>query len=244
MIRPLPKIKFCGVTRESDLLLLAAAGVDSVGFNLVPASPRYIAPARARQLSSRAAELKLVRVGVVMDPSDAELQALIDGQLFDFIQLHGTECPAMLASLRLPVAKSASAEAMAYPALIKAVSWSGREAEVELVRDWQVYRHAWSEGAGPELRAFLVDAYAPGQGGGTGKKARWDLLKPRPNELSDTPLILAGGLTAENVDAAISATSPDGVDTASGVESAPGLKDAELVRAFASNASEAFLKQP
>jgi phosphoribosylanthranilate isomerase len=233
MIRPLPKIKICGVTREADLELLATSGVDAVGLNLVPTSPRYVSLARARELAARATALNLAVVGVVMNLSTSDLQKVMDEELFDFIQLHGAERPAALAMLK---------PSLATPDLIRAVSWSGRQEEQESVKRWQEYRESRSGDDGLQLRAFLVDAYAPGQGGGTGRVARWDLLSPRPSEFSDTPLILAGGLNAENVAEGIEATAPVCVDTASGVEESPGRKSAELVQAFASKAKLAFAK--
>ena len=228
----LPRIKVCGVTKLEDLEVLAGAGVDSVGFNFVARSPRCIDTARATTLCARAAELGLSRVAVVMDLNAAQLEQLLDSVDVDFVQLHGSELPELLHACR---GKD----------VIKAISWSGREEEVALAAAWN---HSWTVNAGDgeatdgasQLRAFLVDAYAPEQGGGTGKVARWDLLVPRPSELDGIPLLLAGGLTGANVAEAIRQTQPDGVDTASGVESSPGIKLPAAVHAFASSAHAAL----
>lgn len=219
-LRSLPDhfIKVCGVTRESDLRALAAARIPAVGLNFVTTSPRYVEPPLARQLSRLAQELGLLRVGVVLDPSPGGLADLLDKVELDALQLHGSESPAIQAACReLP--------------LIKAVTWSGRSAEQTLVEEWSSV---------DQLIAFLVDAFVPGQAGGTGKTARWDLLAPRPACLGGLPLILAGGLHARNVAEAIAATHCQGVDAASGVESQAGIKDAEQVASFARHARSAW----
>jgi phosphoribosylanthranilate isomerase len=87
---------------------------------------------------------------------------------------------------------------------------------------------------------ILVDAWRSGQYGGTGELADWGQLARCRRELTEMPLVLAGGLTAENVTEAIEAVQPDAVDTASGVESAPGLKDSAKVEAFVAAARRAF----
>jgi phosphoribosylanthranilate isomerase len=94
--------------------------------------------------------------------------------------------------------------------------------------------------AGRAPDAVLVDAHAPGQYGGTGKTARWDELVGWSERLDGVPLLLAGGLTPENVAEAILKVRPTGVDTASGVESAPGRKDQEKMHAFVAAAQAAF----
>jgi phosphoribosylanthranilate isomerase len=227
----IPKVKVCGVTRMVDLDLLAGEGVDTVGFNFVASSPRAIDPVRAGDLCARAGELNLLRVAVVMNLSELAMRDLLGQIDVDLVQLHGGELPGV-------------ARYCAGLPIIRATSWSGRSQESELVAAWNIAADE-SKSSGEaetksELAAWLVDAYAPAQGGGTGRVARWDLLFPRPRPLSSRPLILAGGLTPKNVTAAITATVPHGVDTASGVETSPGVKDIQLVREFASNARRAL----
>lgn len=216
-----PRIKVCGVRRMADLELLAESGVDSVGFNFVAHSPRYVEPAHAGELVTRAHELGLLCVAVVMDLPADELADLLDRVSVDWVQLHGTEHPKV-------------ASACGARPILKVTSWSGRAEERALVEAWRQI-----EPTG-QLRGWLVDAYAPAAGGGTGRVARWDLLHPRPAIFGGLPLILAGGLVPDNVAAAIAATGADGVDTASGVEVSPGVKSAELVSAFASAARAAW----
>ncbi|MEO8269326.1 MAG: phosphoribosylanthranilate isomerase [Aureliella sp.] len=217
----IPRIKVCGVRQLADLDLLVSAGVDSVGINFVPRSPRYLEPARAGELCARAAELGLFRVAVVMDLPATNLRELLSQIDVDCVQLHGREPPAIASACGgLPI--------------LKVTSWTGRPEESQLVNAW---RRSVKTG---QLLAWLVDAFAPSAGGGTGQVARWDLLHPRPAVFGMLPLILAGGLNPANVAEAIAATAADGVDTASGVELAPGRKSPSLVREFASAASLAL----
>lgn len=213
------RIKICGVTKLDDVEAVANAGCDAIGLNFAPISPRRLTFDLARELS-RSASGRLLRVGVVMNPTPDELRRLLEEVELDAIQLHGQESPCLLDFCGgLPI--------------IKALTWSGNSAEKQLSAEWR-------DSAGNQLRAFLIDAIATGAGGGTGRTTNWSLLQPRPNEFVGLPLILAGGLRPSNVAQAIAATACDGVDTASGVESMPGIKDASLVQQFASNARAAL----
>lgn len=230
--KALPQTKVCGITRASDLRNLSANGVDAVGLNLVPSSKRHVSLAKATELAVQARELGLTTVAVVMDPTKAALLEICKAFAWDFVQLHGTEKPAI-------------ADACGDIAIIKASGWSGRPDEELLLKNWS--QAFWADRNTPEgsvgkktLAGFLLDAYAPNQGGGTGQLARWDLIYPRTGVLQGWPIMLAGGLTADNVAAAIQATRCDGVDTASGVESAPGIKSADKVRRYAAEAQLGF----
>lgn len=219
------RIKICGVTRQEDIDAIHAAGADAVGINLVPGSPRCVTAETARVLAERARGLGLSVVIVAMDPSAEQLAALTEVIRPDAIQLHGHELPALLARPdNHPLSKLP---------IVKALSWTGRAEEADLARAWLAH-------ASHAPVSLLVDAYAPGIGGGTGKVARWDLLQPRPIELAGLPLLLAGGLTPANVAEAIATTDCAGVDTASGVESSPGIKDAERITAFVTAARRAL----
>ncbi len=222
---PTFRTKICGVRRSEDLELLAMAGVDAVGFNFVAHSQRYLAPQLANELSIRAADLGLVRVAVVMDPSQQDLDELLSKVQVDWVQFHGHESPSIVSVCHgLPI--------------LKATSWSGRAEERELVTAWR------PEAETGHLAAWLIDAYAPVAGGGTGQTASWELLVPRPAIFGKLPLILAGGLNPNNVAEAILASGADGVDTASGVELAPGIKSAELVTRFAQRTQGLWQRPP
>ncbi len=270
MTPPVPRIKVCGVTRLSDVEMLVAAGVDAIGINWVPSSPRYVSPAQAKVLCELAGQLGLLRVAVLMDPTPRELQSVVEQGQYEFLQFHGMETPDLLLGLQIPrstVSVSSKGQAVVgplnlqepgdslmplastkdlpgeqagqtpraclQPGIIKAIAWSGRTEEAQLAAAWQAYLHAPPLANAYPLRAFLVDAYAPGQGGGSGKTVHWGLLQPRPPQLVGVPLILAGGLKPSNLAEAIVAARPDGVDTASGVEESPGIKSTGLVEQFA-----------
>jgi phosphoribosylanthranilate isomerase len=198
--------------------MLAASGVDAVGLNLVSSSPRCVTVEEGCQLAAFARELGLATVAVTMNESHRRLNTIIEQVRADFIQLHGAELPESVSHLK-------------NSRIIKSVSWSGRTEEWTLAERWLNSDH---------LCAFLVDAYAPEVGGGSGRVARWDLLSPRPGCFNDYPLILAGGLTEHNLASAISQTQCEAVDSASGVENRPGEKDSNLVAAFVRSARTAF----
>lgn len=214
------RIKICGATRSRDIEAIAQAGADSVGINLVPTSPRFVSNTQASELVHIARGLGLRTFAVLMNPTVQRLSEVYDIIAPDAIQLHGQESPELVAGFDTTP-------------IVKALSWSGREEEMQLTR-------RWNESDAHSRLAWLVDAFAPGIGGGTGRVARWDLLKPRPADFGSMPMLLAGGLTPKNVSQAIFATGCDGVDTASGVESSPGIKDEDLIRAFVVSAKAAL----
>ncbi len=214
------QVKICGVKRAEDIQAVHEAGADAIGINLVPASPRSVDLTEARALRDRAQQLGLRVAIVMMDAGSTAMHDAVTAVEPDMLQLHGDELPSQLPEVASGLL------------IIKSLSWTGRPAEEHLARRWlESHSHRL---------AFLVDAYAPGVGGGTGKLARWDLLQPRPRTLGSVPLLLAGGLKPDNVAAGILATHCVGVDTASGVESAPGIKDPQLIRKFVTAARRAF----
>jgi phosphoribosylanthranilate isomerase len=222
----LPRIKVCGVTRAGDIDFLCKFGVNAVGLNLVPSSKRFLDLDRANDLAKRCKDLGLSTVAVLMDPTEREFMDVSNAFAWDFIQLHGMEEPELT-------------EGCPSNAIIKAVSWSGRREELDLVLRWSQFFSGRSK-TQATLAGFLVDAFAPGQGGGTGQTARWDLLCPRPQAFGNWPIMLAGGLTSDNVRSAIQATHCDAVDTASGVELSAGIKCKEKVKRFADEARLGF----
>jgi len=231
----IPRIKICGVTQPSDLEYLAQSGVDTVGINLVSTSRRFVDLVRAKELAELAKALGLQTAAVLMNPAAQQITDVASLTEWDFLQLHGSEEPEIAQHCQgIPI--------------IKAVSCNGRPGEFDLAIRWlaRSYPSRKTEAAGSGSRAIstlaclLVDAYAPVHGGGTGQLARWDLLWPRPPQIVGVPMILAGGLTPDNVCSAIIQTRCDGVDTASGVESSPGHKSRKLVAGFSQQAQAGF----
>ncbi len=214
----LPKIKFCGLTRTADVTAAIECGADAIGLNFYKPSPRYVPPEAARALS-QIADQRALRVGVFVNASPAEVDAVLAICPLDCVQLHGDEKPNW-------IDEAQSFSSLRSIVFIKAIAWRDNHEDRETACAWAGIRS-------PKLLGLLVDAYDPVQRGGTGKTARWDLLFPRPVELRNTNVLLAGGLTSENISHAIETARPDGVDIASGIESSPGVKDRAKMRVIA-----------
>ncbi len=193
-------IKICGVTRPGDAIAAADAGADAVGINLWPRSKRF-ADADAARAVAAAIPAGVLRVGVFVDAAPTVVKRAVDALSLDYVQLHGDEPAEALDQLG---GRAFKAVRLSGPAVVEGIDrWPGR--------------------------FVLVDAYRPGDPGGTGETADWDLAAEAARR---RPVWLAGGLTAANVREAIRAVRPYGVDVASGVESSPGVKSAPLIEAF------------
>ncbi|HMD32957.1 MAG TPA: phosphoribosylanthranilate isomerase [Candidatus Acidoferrales bacterium] len=209
------RVKICGITNWADAQRSIEAGCDALGFNFYPRSPRYVTPQAAAAIRSRLPK-EIVAVGVFVNATPQEIQEVAEALHLHYAQLHGEEAPA-----------AARAVGRATP-VIKAFRVGPRFRDARLAR----YPAA----------AFLLDG-APPNGklrGGAGKAFDWKLVR---HLAGYGPIVLAGGLTAENVAQAIRTAHPAAVDVASGVESAPGKKDPRKLRAFldaVAGAREAF----
>jgi phosphoribosylanthranilate isomerase len=195
------RVKVCGLTRPEDAQAAWEAGVDALGLNFFPGSPRCVSEATALELARTRPALGAL-VGVFVDEAPGRIRELVQRCGLTAVQLHGDEPPEACVGYGVPV--------------IKALRVRG-PADVARARTYV--------GAG-EVRALLLDGAAPGHG------ARFDWALVGRLHGCGLPLLVAGGLTPTNVAAAVRATRPYGVDVASGVEHAPGLKDASAVRAF------------
>ncbi|AMV33517.1 N-(5'-phosphoribosyl)anthranilate isomerase [Pirellula sp. SH-Sr6A] len=220
-----PRLKFCGFTHPEDLENALRCGIDAIGLNFYSKSPRFLSPAPATDLARRA-KGKVLRVGVFVDESPEVIARLVADDVIDVVQLHGDEELEYLHRFR------SRAELASIP-ILRAVSWRG----AEFPQDAQRCRE-WASQIG--ILGFLVDAHDPVQRGGTGKRARWDLLTPRPEAFLGLPFLLAGGITPENAEEAIRTVNPDGLDLASGIESSPGRKDQSKMTAVAAAARKAW----
>ena len=191
-------LKICGVVNASDALLLVEQNIDALGINFWPQSKRYIAPADAAGfLADIAGQILRVGVFVNADP-ELPLQLFADG-LIDLAQFHGDESPAYCAAMAasgLPFIK-------ALPALPDSLA------------DAHLY------GA----QAILIDTPAPGTYGGTGEIFDWSIASDFIKNHPQIPVILAGGITAENAARAVAEVRPAAIDVASGAESSPRHKD-------------------
>ena len=203
------RVKICGLRTEADVAAVAAAGAAYAGFVFFAKSPRNLSIAEARALAISAPE-GLCKVALTVDADNTSLDAIVDGVPLDMLQLHGHETPERVAEVRarygLPVMKAMG------------VAGEGDLAgliEMSLAAD-----------------QLLIDAKPPKGAdlpGGNGLAFDWRLLVGRKWL---KPWMLAGGLTPENVAEAVRLTGARQVDVSSGVESAPGVKDAAKIAAF------------
>jgi phosphoribosylanthranilate isomerase len=213
-------IKICGMTNVEDALTAAQAGADAVGLNFYPPSPRYISPEVARAIA-QALPKGIARVGVFVNSGAEEACRLFDDTPLDTIQLHGDEPPEFILQLgNRPVIKTFH---------LKAGSINHVVAYLERCKNSSI---------SPFM--VMIDSQTVGLHGGTGKACDWSAARQYVDEIQSPPLILAGGLTPENVAEAIRTVRPAAVDVASGVESSPGRKDPAAVVAFVQNARGAF----
>ena len=196
------RVKICGITRWEDAQLAVELGASALGFNFYLPSPRYIDPAAARQIILKLPPL-VTAVGIFADEADDEHVARIAKHAgIAVVQVHGPKIP----------------------------RWDGILAEFQHIRGVVV-----KDGFHPEtLRALggdaiLLDAFDTKLLGGTGKSFNWALAREASRFAT---IILAGGLTPENVGQAIREVRPFAVDVASGVEASPGVKDPSKLLAF------------
>lgn len=214
------RVKICGVTTPEDAWLAAEAGADAVGLNFYPRSPRYLPPRQAVDVV-RALPAFTAAVGVFVGLPPRQVCALAYQLGLRAVQTYDPEPP----------------DEDLFPFAHIAAFRVRDTVDVDGIR--QYVERATARGRRPA--AVLVDAHVPGQMGGTGRLVPWELLAGFD---PGVPLILAGGLTPENVAAAVAAVRPWGVDVASGVESAPGRKDPARVRAFVQAARQAVTGPP
>ncbi len=200
-----PKIKFCGITSMQDAERAAAAGAWALGLNFWPQSPRRCDPTVAAEIAT-VLKRRLQIAGVFVNADLDELAWSADSIGLTMIQLHGDEGPAFCAE----VARRTGCK------VIKAARVRSR-ADIQALSSFHTDYH-------------LLDSYVPGWPGGTGETFAWELARAHRGPV---PMILSGGLNADNVAEAIATVRPFAVDVASGVESAPGRKDPEMLLAFA-----------
>jgi phosphoribosylanthranilate isomerase len=200
-----PKVKICGVTSLEDARLALAEGAWAVGMIFHEPSPRACSPDVAAGIC---AELKrhAETVGVFVNRPLDEVAEMADGLGFTALQLHGDEGPTYCDELFRRTGAT----------IIKAAR-VGSKADIQAMDAFR------------RVDLHLLDTRVEGLPGGTGETFDWALTRERRSRV---PVVLSGGLTAENVGAAIEAVRPWGVDVASGVEAEPGVKDPEKLRAF------------
>jgi phosphoribosylanthranilate isomerase len=205
------QVKICGISTPEAMAAAVGGGADYVGLVFYPPSPRAVTPGEARQLARRVPE-GVVKVGMLVNMGDAEIEAILAEAPLDLLQLHGSEAPGRVAEIRarfgLPV--------------MKAVPIAGA-AEVEV-----------AAGYCGVVDRLLFDAKPPKDmkdalPGGNALSFDWKLLAGRSWPI---PWMLSGGLNAENLARAVETSGAAAVDVSSGVEDRPGVKNPDKIRAF------------
>jgi len=202
------RVKICGITNLADAQAAVEAGADVLGFIFYEKSPRYVEVSAAAAISRQLPPF-IMRAGVFVNaPEELVVRAVADCGL-SLLQFHGDEPPEYCTQFGLMNMKAF------------------RIRDAETLKELPKY----------PTDAWLLDAYAAENLGGTGEKFNWDLAVEA--QKLGKPVFLAGGLTPENVAAAVRRVKPFGVDVSSGVESSPGKKDHQKVRGFIANVRKA-----
>jgi phosphoribosylanthranilate isomerase len=213
-------IKICGLSTAPTLRAAIEAGADMVGLVFFERSPRFVGLDRARELAAEArGRAKIVALSV--DAADAALAAIIAATAPDVLQLHGKESPARVAEIK----RKFGVAVMKALGVAEAADFA-KALEYEDAADW-----------------LLIDAKPPRDAtrpGGNGEPFDWRLARGFAPKM---PWLLSGGLEPANVGAAVALSGARGVDVSSGIESAPGVKDIDKIKAFVAAARAAFARR-
>ena len=197
------RVKICGVRNEAEAEAAIASGADALGFNLYPGSKRFV-DLRCEKNWIRQLRTDISRIAVLVNPPIKDVLTLVEDDTFDAIQFHGDELPEFFEMIP-PNSKP-------------------------LIKAFRIRNRATLEDAGSyPVFAFLLDSYRDGFFGGTGERFDWRII----NQVTlNKPVVLAGGLTVENVGEAVRLFRPHAVDVASGVENSEGRKEERKIREF------------
>ena len=200
------KIKICGITNIDDAIAAINAGADMLGYNFYPESKRYISIKECVEIQTELVErgLDVISVGVFVNASYETILKTLEICALNLVQLHGDESPELLEELG--------------EFAFKAIRPQSEEEALDALKKYS------QEDSAP---ALLVDAYHPSEYGGSGTVGDWSLATKLAEK---APILLAGGLTPENVGEAVRQAQPWGVDVASGVEASPRSKSEALMQ--------------
>jgi phosphoribosylanthranilate isomerase len=198
------RVKICGITNPDDAAAAVEAGADALGFVFHRKSPRYVEPQVVKSIVANLPPF-ILPIGVFVNEEPKVVRDLMDACGLGLAQLHGDESAGYCETLGRPVVKAIGLKDRA--SLLALAEYKGRA----------------------QVRGFLLDAFAPDLYGGTGHTTNWSIASEIAKSMT---VILAGGLTPENVAAAIRTVRPYAVDVSSGVEATPGNKDHGKLRAF------------
>lgn len=203
------RIKICGFTNEAEARLAQELGVDAIGLNFCPSSPRFVSLERARDITLAVGPFVTV-TALFVNPGEAEVRRVLDEVGVHLLQFHGEESPEFCRQFHHPY--------------IKVLRVAADEAEPARTQETilsEARRYSDAQG-------ILLDTYSQKAHGGTGESFDWSVVP----ESTDIKWILAGGLNPDNVATAIERVRPYAVDVSSGVERIRGIKDAEKIRQF------------
>jgi len=209
-------IKICGICNLESARIVVDAQPDAIGLNFYESSPRHVPQETAKQILQLLPET-ILPVGLFVNHEKDDILHTVETLGLSTIQLHGDESPDFLHDLQK------------------------QKPELQLMKAFRLGENGWQnlenyleecQQLGISLFACLLDAYSSDAYGGTGKKIAWSEIPEHYRHDDWPPLILAGGLTSENVADAISKSHPWGVDVAGGVESSPGIKEKLTVQRF------------
>ena len=203
------RAKICGITRVQDIKAVVDAGADAIGFVFFPPSPRSVNKAEAIALV-QAVPTYVQVVGLFVNATADEIAEILKDVHLDILQFHGDESPEQCQQIANHVRRR----------WYKAIQVKPDATSAEMIETIQQYQQVGAS-------AMLLDAWHPELKGGTGHRFDWTQFPKL-----DIPLILAGGLTPENVEDAIHTTGAYAVDVSGGVESSKGIKDQQLIELF------------
>ena len=194
------RVKICGITSSKDAHHVSQAGADAIGLVFYDKSPRNVSIEQASTIC-KSLEPFITSVGLFMDANKEFVDSVLASVPLDLLQFHGSETPEFCASFNRPY--------------IKAVGMKDRA-----LTDFAEYADQYGDAKG-----FLVDSHSAGKAGGTGETFNWNDVPQNYHK----PIILAGGLNPNNIADAIEQVDVYGLDLSSGVESAPGVKDKQMI---------------
>jgi phosphoribosylanthranilate isomerase len=204
------RVKICGITRVEDAVSAVNTGADAIGLVFYTQSPRYVTVEQAQKIVAAIPPFVSV-VGLFVNASKSEIEAVLSKVRLDILQFHGDESVADCEQIKMPYYKA-----------------------IRVKADTNLLQYAVEFSSS---KALLLDAHSDVAFGGTGQTFDWNLI---PKNLTK-PIILAGGLTAENVSLAIKQVRPYAVDVSGGVEITKGIKDVAKIAAFMQGVSNASL---
>lgn len=199
------RVKFCGMTNLHDVQCAVELGVDALGFVFVPKSARYVNLQQAKELVDQIPPF-IVKVGLFMNAEPAAVTVAMNEVNLNLLQFHGDEDEAYCAQFKMPY--------------LKAVPMASISSLTDYCASFA------------SATAFLLDSHALGAMGGTGESFSWADLANDTLESLEKPIILAGGLSADNVSEAIRVVRPYAVDVSSGIETSKGVKDPAKMQQF------------